>query len=55
MLTDLEEPEEDESVDACPLLTVNDCFSMLVSLSETSLEGSTVTSLSTVVSTWFTP
>ena len=48
MLIDLEEPDEDESVDACPLLTVNDCFSMLFSLSETSLEGSTVTSLSTV-------
>ena len=44
MLTDLEEPDEDESVDACPLLTVNACFAVLFSLSETSLEGSTVTS-----------
>ena len=48
MLTDLEEPDEDEFLDACPFLTVNDCFSVLFSFSETSLEGSTVTSLSTV-------
>ena len=48
MLTDLEEPDEDDFLDACAFLTVNDCFSVLFSLSETSLEGSTVTSLSTV-------
>ena len=48
MLTNFEEHEEDESVGTCLLYTVNDCFLMLLSLSETSLDCFRVTSLSTV-------